>query len=213
MFTLLLFKEKPFIFHKKYDDALLASLANNGNTQAEYYLINRYKKLVKMKARTYFLIGADKEDIIQEGMIGLYKAVRNFDNSKYTSFRIFAEICIMRQMITAIKKSSRKKRKPPNSCISLNQPIEHEEGYSRTLLDIVDDLKINDPMSIFLNKERLQELRTKLNMVLSNLERKVLEFYLDGKTYSEIAFEIKKNSKCVDNTIQRIKRKLEFINK
>lgn len=166
-----------------------------------------------MKARTYFLIGADKEDIIQEGMIGLYKAVRNYDNSRFTSFRIFAEICIMRNIITAIKKSSRKKRKLLNSCISLNQPFEYEEGYSRTLLDIIDDYKINDPMSIFLNKERLQELKNKLNIVLSNLERKVLEAYLDGKTYREIAFEIKKNSKCVDNTIQRIKRKLEFIYK
>ena len=208
-----LFKEKPLIFHQKYDDVLLANLANNGNTQAEYCLINRYKKLVKMKARTYFLIGADKEDIIQEGMIGLYKAVRNYDNSRFTSFRIFAEICIMRNIITAIKKSSRKKRKLLNSCISLNQPFEYEEGYSRTLLDIIDDYKINDPMSIFLNKERLQELKNKLNIVLSNLERKVLEAYLDGKTYREIAFEIKKNSKCVDNAIQRIKRKLEFINK
>lgn len=166
-----------------------------------------------MKTRTYFLIGADKEDIIQEGMIGLYKAVRNYDNSKYTSFRVFAEICIMRQIITAIKKSSRKKRTPPDSCVSLNQPIEYEEGYSRTLLDIVDDLKINDPMSIFLSKERLQELTAKLNTVLSNLERKVLSAYLDGKTYRDIAFEIQKNSKCVDNAIQRIKKKLEFINK
>jgi RNA polymerase sporulation-specific sigma factor len=210
---LVVFKEKPFIFHQKYDDALLVSMANNGNTLAEYCLINRYKKLVRMKTRTYFLIGADKEDIIQEGMIGLYKAVRNYDNSKYTSFRVFAEICIMRQIITAIKKSSRKKRTPPDSCVSLNQPIEYEEGYSRTLLDIVDDLKINDPMSIFLSKERLQELTAKLNTVLSNLERKVLSAYLDGKTYRDIAFEIQKNSKCVDNAIQRIKKKLEFINK
>ncbi|MDD3631184.1 MAG: RNA polymerase sporulation sigma factor SigH [Atribacterota bacterium] len=210
---MVVFKEKPFIFHQKYDDALLVSMANNGNTLAEYCLINRYKKLVRMKTRTYFLIGADKEDIIQEGMIGLYKAVRNYDNSKYTSFRVFAEICIMRQIITAIKKSSRKKRTPPDSCVSLNQPIEYEEGYSRTLLDIVDDLKINDPMSIFLSKERLQELTAKLNTVLSNLERKVLSAYLDGKTYRDIAFEIQKNSKCVDNAIQRIKKKLEFINK
>ncbi len=210
---MVVFKEKPFIFHQKYDDALLVSMANHGNTLAEYCLINRYKKLVRMKTRTYFLIGADKEDIIQEGMIGLYKAVRNYDNSKYTSFRVFAEICIMRQIITAIKKSSRKKRTPPDSCVSLNQPIEYEEGYSRTLLDIVDDLKINDPMSIFLSKERLQELTAKLNTVLSNLERKVLSAYLDGKTYRDIAFEIQKNSKCVDNAIQRIKKKLEFINK
>ncbi len=210
---MVVFKEKPFIFHQKYDDALLVSMANNGNTLAEYCLINRYKKLVRMKTRTYFLIGADKEDMIQEGMIGLYKAVRNYDNSKYTSFRVFAEICIMRQIITAIKKSSRKKRTPPDSCVSLNQPIEYEEGYSRTLLDIVDDLKINDPMSIFLSKERLQELTAKLNTVLSNLERKVLSAYLDGKTYRDIAFEIQKNSKCVDNAIQRIKKKLEFINK
>ncbi len=207
------FKEKPFIFYQKYNDAILVSMANNGNTIAEYCLINRYKKLVRMKTRTYFLIGADKEDIIQEGMIGLYKAVRNYDNSKSTPFRIFAEICIMRQIITAIRNSSRKKRTPPDCCVSLNQPIEYEEGCSRTLLDIVDDLRINDPMSIFLSKERLQELTTKLNTILSNLERKVLKAYLDGKTYRDIAIEIQKNNKCVDNAIQRIKKKLEFINK
>lgn len=166
-----------------------------------------------MKARAYFLIGADKEDIIQEGMIGLCKAVKNYDNSRSTSFRIFAEICIMRNIITAIKKFSRKKRKLLNSCISLNQSFECKEGYGRTLLDIVNDSKLNDPMCIFLNKERLQELKIKLNTALSSLERKVFEAYLEGKTYKEIAFEIKKNNKCVDNAMQRIKRKLEFINK
>lgn len=210
---MVIFKEKPFIFHNKYDDNLLVNLTNNGNSLAGYCLIKRYKKLVRMKARAYFLIGADKEDVIQEGMIGLYKAVKNYDSSKFTPFRVFAEICIMRQIITAIKKSSRKKRKATNYCISLNQSIVHEEGYNRTLLGIVDDSKINDPMSIFLGKERLQELKIKLNGLLSNLERKVLKEYLDGKTYRDIAMEIKKNIKCVDNTIQRIKKKLEFIDK
>jgi len=210
---LVLFKEKPFTLYQKFDDASLVTLANNGNVLAENCLIDRYKRLVKIKARTYFLIGADTEDIIQEGMIGLYKAVRNYDNSKSASFRIFAEICIIRQIITAIKKSSRIKRKPPGNCISLNQPIEPVEGFDRTLLDIIDDLKINDPMSILLSKERFRELKIKLKNILSNLEKIVLKAYLDGNTYHDIALEIKKNSKCVDNTIQRIKRKLEFIAK
>ncbi|MDD3655361.1 MAG: RNA polymerase sporulation sigma factor SigH [Atribacterota bacterium] len=209
----MIFKETPFIIYEKYDDRLLVNLANNGNVLAEHYLINRYKRLVKTKARAYFLIGADTEDIIQEGMIGLYKALQNYDNSKLTSFRVFAEICISRQIITAIKKASRKKHKPLNCCISLNQPIENVEYCDRTLIDIIDDLNISDPMNIFLSRERLQELKIILNNLLSNLERKVLEAYLDGKTYRDIALKLKKSSKCVDNAIQRIKKKIDLINK
>ncbi len=184
-------------------------MANCGDLLAEQFIIYKYKKLVKMKSRAYFLVGADREDIIQEGMIGLYKAVRSFDDLKLSSFRAFAEICINRQIITAVKMASRQKHKPLNFYISLNQPLYYENS-SRTLLDIVDDVNMNDPMSLFLNQERFREFKIKLKKLLSKLERSVLESYLEGKTYREIAIEIKKNVKSIDNAVQRIKSKLEF---
>ena len=207
-----IYQEQSFTSYRKYDDRLLVSMANCGNQLAENYIINKYKKIVKMKARTYFLVGADKEDIIQEGMIGLYKAVRSYNDLKLSSFRIFAEICINRQIITAVKMALRQKHKPLNFSVSLNQPIYYENS-DRTLLDIVDDVNMNDPMCLFLTKERFRELNINLKKLLSKLEIKVLESYLEGKTYREIASEIKKTVKSVDNAIQRIKSKLEFANK
>lgn len=187
-------------------------MANSGDLLAEQYIINKYKKLVKMKARPYFLIGADAEDMIQEGMIGLYKAVRSFNHLKPSSFRTFAEICIHRQMITAMKMASRKKHKPLNFYLSLNQPAYYRDS-ERTLLEMIDDVNINDPMSLFVTKERFVELRIKLRENLTKLERKVLKNYLDGKAYREIAIEVKRSSKSIDNAMQRIKRKLEFVAK
>lgn len=211
---LMVFKVKPYTInnniYQKYDDRLLVSMANNGDILAEQYIINKYKKLVKMKARTYFFIGADIEDVIQEGMIGLYKALRNYNDSKIPSFRIFAEICIYRQIITAIKKASRQKHKPLNYSISLNQNINFECD-NRTLFDVVDDININDPMDIFLAQERFQELKIELNNILSKMERKVLKCYLEGKTYRDIALEMGKSVKSIDNAMQRIKRKLEIL--
>lgn len=203
------FEEKSFTTYQKYNDRLLVSMANCGDLLAEQFIIYKYKKLVKMKSRAYFLVGADREDIIQEGMIGLYKAVRSFDDLKLSSFRAFAEICINRQIITAVKMASRQKHKPLNFYISLNQPLYYENS-SRTLLDIVNDVNMNDPMSLFLNQERFREFKIKLKKLLSKLERSVLESYLEGKTYREIAIEIKKNVKSIDNAVQRIKSKLEF---
>jgi RNA polymerase sporulation-specific sigma factor len=206
-------KEKAITAYQNYNDRELISLVNNGNEIAEYYLINKYKRVVKIKARAYFLIGADTDDVIQEGMIGLYKAVRSYDNSKSASFRAFAEICINRQIITAIKAASRKKHIPLNYYLSLNQQIDSIENSDRTLLDIVDDLNLTDPMNIFLNRESLQELKKRLNDILSNLERKILKTYLEGKTYQEIALEIDKSTKSVDNGMQRIKKKLDLLRK
>ena len=207
------FKEKADPAYQNYNDRDLISLVNNGNEIAEYCLINKYKRIVKIKARAYFLIGADTDDIIQEGMIGLYKAVRSYDNNKSTSFKAFAEICINRQIITAIKAASRKKHIPLNYCLSLNQQIDNIENSDRTLLDIIDDLNLNDPMNIFLNRESIQELKMRLNDMLSNLERKILQTYLEGKTYQEIALEINKSTKSVDNGMQRIKKKLDLLGK
>ncbi|HBY57769.1 MAG TPA: RNA polymerase sporulation sigma factor SigH [Candidatus Atribacteria bacterium] len=204
--------EKCFFNCKNCNDEELVHLANRGNLIAEEYLINKYKKLVKMKARSYFLIGADAEDIIQEGMIGLFKAVRNFQFKKLSSFKAFAELCVTRQIITAIKSATRQKHIPLNSYISLNRPIYNEDS-DRTLLDIVDSLNINDPQGSFLYNEKLNNLKEKIKGVLSELERDVLESYLDAKSYKEIANELGRQVKSIDNALQRIKRKIELIEK
>jgi len=204
--------EKGFINYRNCDDEELICLACQGDLIAEEYLINKYKKLVKIKARSYFLIGADTEDIIQEGMIGLYKAVRNYQFKKLSSFKAFAELCITRQIITAIKSATRQKHIPLNSYISLNRPIYNEDS-DRTLLDIVDNLSINDPQDLFLNGEKLNNLKVRIKRILSDLERDVLESYLDAKSYQEIAADLGRHVKSIDNALQRIKRKLELITK
>ncbi len=204
--------EKGFIDCRNCNDEELVCLACQGDSLAEEYLINKYKKLVKIKARSYFLIGADTEDIIQEGMIGLYKAVRNYQFKKLSSFKAFAELCITRQIITAIKSATRQKHIPLNSYISLNRPIYNEDS-DRTLLDIVDNISINDPQDLFLNGEKLNNLKMRIKKILSDLERDVLESYLDAKSYQEIAVDLGRHVKSIDNALQRIKRKLELITK
>lgn len=204
--------EKSFINYRNCDDEELICLACQGDLIAEEFLINKYKKLVKIKARSYFLIGADTEDIIQEGMIGLYKAVRNYQFKKLSSFKAFAELCITRQIITAIKSATRQKHIPLNSYISLNRPIYNEDS-DRTLLDIVDNISINDPQDLFLNGEKLNNLKVRIKKILSDLERDVLESYLDAKSYQEIAADLGRHVKSIDNALQRIKRKLELITK
>ena len=204
--------ERGFINYRNCDDEELIYLASQGDLVAEECLINKYKKLVKIKARSYFLIGADTEDIIQEGMIGLYKAVRNYQFKKLSSFKAFAELCITRQIITAIKSATRQKHIPLNSYISLNKPIYNEDS-DRTLLDIVDNISINDPQDLFLNDEKLNNLKMRIKRILSDLERDVLESYLDAKSYQEIAADLGRHVKSIDNALQRIKRKLELITK
>ena len=204
--------ERGFINYRNCDDEELICLACQGDLIAEESLINKYKKLVKIKARSYFLIGADTEDIIQEGMIGLYKAVRNYQFKKLSSFKAFAELCITRQIITAIKSATRQKHIPLNSYISLNRPIYNEDS-DRTLLDIVDNMNINDPQDLFLNSEKLNNLKVRIKRILSELERDVLESYLDAKSYQEIAADLGRHVKSIDNALQRIKRKLELITK
>ena len=204
--------EKCLTSYRKYEEEELICLANQGDSIAEEIIINKYKKLVKVKARSYFLIGADTEDIIQEGMIGLYKAVRNYQLKKISSFKAFAELCITRQIITAIKSATRQKHIPLNSYISLNRPIFNEDS-DRTLLDIVDSLSTNDPQDLFLNNEKLESLRKRINKILSDLERDVLEAYLEAKSYQEISQQLGRHVKSIDNALQRIKRKLELIEK
>lgn len=182
--------------------------ARAGDNKALEYLINKYKSFVRAKARTYFLIGADREDIIQEGMIGLYKAIRDFRGDKFSSFRAFAELCITRQIITAIKTATRQKHIPLNSYVSLNKPIFDEES-DRTLLDVISEESISDPEEMIINREEFSGIEDKMGEILSGLEWEVLSLYLQGKSYQEIAEELDRHVKSIDNALQRVKRKLE----
>lgn len=194
-------------FKDKQDEEIVAE-AKNGNTRAQECLISKYENFVKSKAKSYFLIGADKEDIYQEGMIGLYKAIRDFNPEKLSSFKAFAEVCVTRQIITAIKTATRQKHIPLNTYVSLNKPI-YEEESERTLLDVLAGMKISDPEELMISKEQLKYIESKIEEVLSSLELEVLNSYLEGKSYQEIACDLERHSKSIDNALQRVKRKLE----
>ncbi|MBQ6808644.1 MAG: RNA polymerase sporulation sigma factor SigH [Firmicutes bacterium] len=189
-------------------DEDVVEMARNGDDDASEYLINKYKNFVRAKARSYFLIGADKEDIIQEGMIGLYKAIRDFRPDKLSSFRAFAELCITRQIITAIKTATRQKHIPLNSYVSLNKPI-YDEDSDRTLLDVISGTRVTDPEELIISQEEFNDIEAKMGEILSSLEWKVLMYYLEGKSYQEIAVELDRHVKSIDNALQRVKRKLE----
>jgi RNA polymerase sporulation-specific sigma factor len=189
-------------------DEDVVEFAREGDIEAQEYLINKYKNFVRAKARSYFLIGADREDIIQEGMIGLYKAIRDFRMDKLSSFRAFAELCITRQIITAIKTATRQKHIPLNSYVSLNKPI-YDEDSDRTLLDVVSGARLTDPEELIISREEFDSIEGKIGELLSALEWKVLISYLDGKSYQEIAEDLKRHVKSIDNALQRVKRKLE----
>lgn len=189
-------------------DEDIALEAKNGDVRAQEYLINKYKNFVKAKARSYFLIGADKEDIYQEGMIGLFKAIRDFRPDKLSSFKAFAELCITRQIITAIKTATRQKHIPLNTYISLNKPIYDDES-DRTLLDILSTVKVSDPEELIISREEITKIEYEIEDSLSELELEVLNSYLQGKSYQEIACDLDRHSKSIDNALQRVKRKLE----
>lgn len=192
----------------KLNDEEVVERINQGQVQALDYLINKYKNFVRAKARTYFLIGADREDIVQEGMIGLYKAIRDYREGKLSSFKAFAELCVTRQIITAIKTATRQKHIPLNSYVSLDKPIYDEES-DRTLLDVIAGSKAIDPQELIVNKEKFADMEEKMSELLSDLEKKVLTLYLDGRSYQEISVELDRHVKSIDNALQRVKRKLE----
>lgn len=189
-------------------DEEVVEIARSGSVAAQEYLINKYKSFVRAKARSYFLIGADREDIIQEGMIGLYKAIRDFRSDKLASFKAFAELCITRQIITAIKTATRQKHIPLNSYVSLNRPI-YDEDSDRTLLDIMPGSQVLDPEELVINTEEVGFMEDTITEILSELEWQVLNSYLDGKSYLEIACDLNRHVKSIDNALQRVKRKLE----
>ena len=203
--------EEAIPFRERFDiysDEEIVQLCHEGDITAEEFLLNKYKNFVRSKARSYFLIGADHEDIVQEGMIGLYKAIRDYKQEKLSSFRAFAELCITRQIITAIKTATRQKHIPLNSYVSLNKPLYDEES-DRTLLDIIMEGNSGNPEEMIINQENLGNIHRKINEVLSGLEQEVLAAYLDGKSYQEIAETLGRHVKSIDNALQRVKRKLE----
>ncbi|OIU72873.1 RNA polymerase sporulation sigma factor SigH [Rossellomorea aquimaris] len=193
---------------EKMDDEEIIEAVHQGNSEALDFLIKKYRNFVRAKARSYFLIGADKEDIVQEGMIGLYKAIRDYKEDKLTSFKAFAELCITRQIITAIKTATRQKHIPLNSYVSLDKPIYDDES-DRTLLDVISGTKVMDPEELIINREEFDNMEDKMAQLLSDLERKVLALYLDGQSYQEISEELNRHVKSIDNALQRVKRKLE----
>lgn len=201
-------KDLEFAKYERMSDEEIVDLVREGHSVALEYLIHKYRNFVRAKARSYFLIGADREDIIQEGMIGLFKAVRDFKEDKMTSFKAFAELCITRQMITAIKTATRQKHIPLNSYVSLDKPI-YDEDSDRTLLDVIGGTKVTDPEELIINREEYIDIEFKMSEILSDLEKKVLMLYLDGRSYQEIAVDLDRHVKSIDNALQRVKRKLE----
>ena len=190
------------------DEEIVRMAQEEHDAEATDYIVHKYRNFVKAKARSYFLIGADKEDIIQEGMIGLYKATRDFRGDKQASFRAFAELCVTRQIITAIKTATRQKHIPLNSYVSLNKPIYTDES-ERTLMDVVSAAPVSDPEELIISRENFADIELRMNEVLSDLEWQVLTAYLEGKSYNEMSRELHRHVKSIDNALQRVKRKLE----
>ncbi len=193
--------------YDKLPDEELVELSAGGDKCATEIILNRYKNLVKTKAGTYYLPGADRDDIIQEGMIGLFKAIRDFDISKQPSFKSFAELCIKRNMISAVRASTRKKHLPLNSYISLSEPV-FDDNEERTFFELLAVSDISNPEEMFLQREKTKHLNKTIQNSLSKLEKTVLSLHLTGLTYTDIALELGRSPKSIDNALQRIKRKL-----
>ncbi len=190
------------------EDEQIVQLGRHGDKNAMDFLIQKYKNLVKLKSRAYFLIGADREDVIQEGMIGLYKAIRDYQSKKSMAFKTFAELCITRQMITAVKNATRQKHIPLNSYVSLNRKV-FDGDSDKTYMELVSDEVISDPEQLVIKKEEFSGIENKMGEILSAFEWKVLSLYLNGKSYVEIAKQVKKPIKSIDNALQRVKKKVE----
>ena len=192
-------------FESKTDEEI-AMLAKAGEENALEYLLVKYKDLVNGKVNKYFIIGAEKEDMAQEGLIGLYKAIKSFDPEKQNSFKTFANLCIERQLITAIKSSNRQKNIPLNSSFSLNLSA-YDESDDTTVLDILDTKTAEDPLDTITKKEYLQFVENKIDESLSSFEKQVLDRYIQGESYNDIASNLETPIKSVDNAIQRIRKK------
>lgn len=192
-----------------YEDQELVKLVRDGDERGLDVLLARYRNFARSKARSYFLAGSDKEDVVQEGMIGLYKAIRDFDLNQETPFRAFAELCISRQILTAIKTANRQKHQPLNTSVSLDAPVYGEDSGERTVGDQIPASNLADPIELVISAEEIEALRDTMRGSLTQLEGDVLRLYMDGKSYEEIAGTLGNHVKSIDNALQRIKRKLQ----
>ena len=188
----------------------LVMAAQAGDENASSAIITKYRSFVRCKARSYFLAGADRDDVVQEGMIGLYKAVRDFRPDRQTSFRSFAELCVTRQLITAIKTASRQKHTPLNTYVSLHRPASAEDEGDRVLSDILSAREVCDPAEVVISAWETASIKEGFIGALSGFETDVLRLYVNGSTYNEIADALGRHSKAVDNALQRVKRKVEL---
>lgn len=187
----------------------LVLAAQRGDQRASGVLVSKYRSLVRCKARSYYLVGGDREDVIQEGLIGLFKAIRDYDPSRQASFRSFAELCVTRQMITAVKTATRHKHTPLNGYVSLNRSTSPDEDGERLLSDILAAKEICDPADIVVSAWETEFIRRGLVESLSSFETAVLRLYMDGRSYQDIAERLGRHAKSVDNALQRVKRKTE----
>ncbi len=191
-------------------DEQLVAMYHEGLPPAMDALLERYRGFTRIKARSYFLAGADKDDIVQEGMIGLYKAIRDFAPEHETSFRAFAELCITRQIITAVKTATRQKHSPLNTYVSLSKPVNGDEDPDWMLGDTLRTPQSADPAELVISNDELRSIKLAFAEILSDFEAEVLHMYVEGKSYQEIAERLSRHVKSVDNALQRIKRKVEL---
>ena len=189
------------------DEELVEVVRRDGNDRAIEMLLNRYRHYARAKARSYFLSGADKDDIVQEGMIGLYKAIRDYRHEKNIAFQAFAELCITRQIITAIKTATRQKHQPLNTYVSLSGGASSNDD-ERSLADVLVSDHSPDPADVVIDSEEMSVIRSSMGRVLSKFEIQVMQLYVEGKSYQQIAQALGKHAKSIDNALQRIKRKL-----
>jgi RNA polymerase sporulation-specific sigma factor len=197
-------RELHLVDERRSDEDLVAA-SRTGDDAALTELLQRYRSFAGLKACSYFMVGGDDEDVRQEGMIGLYKAIRDFNEEMQTRFRSFAELCITRQIITAIKSATRQKHQPLNTYVSFSRPVADDDGADRVLGDLLATVAICDPADLVISGERIRALQEHVDTVLSE----VLRLYVDGKSYQEIARTVGRHAKSIDNALQRIKRKLD----
>lgn len=202
-------KVKETVQLAELDDHVLVARARSGDDRCIEILLTRYRNFARSKARSYFLAGSDKEDVVQEGMIGLFKAIRDFEEDTGTPFRAFAELCISRQILTAIKTANRQKHQPLNSSVSLDAPAYGDDSSDRTVGDNFVGPKTSDPVELVISAQEIEAIRDTMKDNLTDLEGDVLRLYMDGKSYEEIAGVLGNHVKSIDNALQRIKRKLQ----
>ncbi len=200
--------KSPQKLQRELEDLQLVLRARNGSDSARDELMRRYQGFVRLKASSYFLAGGDSEDLVQEGMIGLYKAIRDYRSDRESSFRSFAELCVTRQIITAIKTATRFKHAPLNSYVSFSHTPAGQEGDDCTLGDALPGPSIDDPSVRVISTEELQALVGCLGTSLSGLEAEALRLYLDGHSYESMGDELECDCKTIDNALQRVKRKI-----